>query len=130
MERDIVIERYEFGHIVVNGISYIDDVVLLPSGDVIPRKKHRVKGRMWHRPLTGSELKEYLEMCRSDVDVVVVGTGFLGLMPLDEDAEALLNELRSRGIEVIVVNTRKAVSLLRDLVAEGRRILAVLHLTC
>ncbi len=130
MERGIVIEKYEFGHIVINGVSYRNDIVLLPNGNVVSRKKHRVKGRIWHRPLTGSELKEYLEMCRFNADVVVIGTGFLGLMPLDEDAEALLNELRSKGIEIIVINTRKAVSLLRNLVAQGRKVLAILHLTC
>lgn len=121
--------RYSFGVLRLGEREYRSDVVIYPDHVVEVREKPRVKGFTWHRPLTGTELRRYVEKCR-DLDTLLIGTGYLGLLPLDEEAKRVVQELRERGVEVIVVNTRKAVKVLTELWSQGRRVLAVLHLTC
>ena len=112
-----MIDSYAFGRIVIDGKRYTTDVIIFPD---------RVKHGWWR--------KEGHQLCTDDVkeviqerpEILVVGTGSVGLMRvLPETKESL----ESVGIRLIVENTRKACETYNQL-SKSRRIVAALHLTC
>ncbi|MET1159563.1 MAG: Mth938-like domain-containing protein [Thermoprotei archaeon] len=112
------INSYRFGYIVVDKEEYTRDLIITPS-DVKPNW-WRIEG---HR-LQLDDIREYLDI---DVDAVVIGTGYDGLMRVDEE---VIEHYRKRGIEVYVSNTREAVNKYNELVEKGKRVLGMFHLTC
>lgn len=74
-------------------------------------------------------------MCVEDIEeavdegkpeVLVVGTGYSGLMRVLPETERFL---RSKGVELVVERTREACETFNRLV-ESKRVVAALHLTC
>jgi hypothetical protein len=115
-----MIDMYEFGVIVVDGRKYTRDLIILPT---------KVMEGWWRREghnLTLEDLKELLDLDAS-LEVLVIGTGYSGMMNVPEDVEESLKE---RGIEVIVEPTRNACQTFNTLLGEGRRVAAAIHLTC
>jgi len=112
------IDGYEFGRVVVRGMEYRADVILLP---------HRVVDNWWR--LEGHSLAP------ADLDVVVaaaprvlvVGTGAYGVMHVPEETRSYL---KAKGIEVEVMPTPGAVERYNGLAAAGENVAAALHLTC
>lgn len=113
-----LIDAYKFGRLVVGGRAYERDVIITPSG-VVPNW-WRLEG---HR-LQLEDVEKYLGL---DVDAVVVGTGYHGFMRVDSE---VVESFRRMGREVYVLETGRAVEKYNELVARGRRVLAMLHLTC
>ncbi len=115
------IDEYRFGYIVVDGKSYTRDLIITPDR-VIPNW-WRIEGHRLQLP----DITKYLDLDSVDVDVVVIGSGYNGLMKVDRE---VLEEFRRRGWEVYVYDTRRSVELYNSLIDEGKRVLALLHLTC
>lgn len=113
-----LVEEYVFGKIVVGNKSYTHDIIITPKR-IIPGW-WRIEG---HR-LQLRDVENYLDL---EVDVVVVGTGYNGLMKVDGE---VVREYEKRGIKVFIATTGEAVRTYNKLVNEGRRVLAFLHLTC
>lgn len=111
------IEDYRFGHIVVDGQSYENDLIILP--DRIVSGWWREKG---HK-LKAADLDAVLE---ARPGVLVVGQGAYGRMSVSNKAERVLEQA---GIELIVQPTGEAVKTYNKLRQE-RRAAAALHLTC
>lgn len=112
------IEFYDFGIIVIDGKEYRSDVIITPRGVV--SDWWRIEGHRLQLP----DVRDYL---LEDVDIVVIGTGYDGLMRVDED---VVNAFRRRGVEVFIGRSREAVNRYEEEVARGRRVLAFFHLTC
>jgi hypothetical protein len=111
------VESYKFGHIVVDGEKYTNDLILLPDG-VLPS---------WWRE-HGHELspKDLENVFAADPDVLVIGTGAHGVMKvLPETRRAT----REAGIELRIAETDTAWQLYNDL-RERRRTAGAFHLTC
>ena len=112
------IEAYKFGYIRINGVEYDRDVIIFPD---------RVSAGWWRKEghrLSTDDLTEVLEY---GPEVLVVGTGAHGVMKVPQ---AVAEKLEARGIEVRVTKTGEAVEAFNELIAAGRRTVAVLHLTC
>lgn len=58
--------------------------------------------------------------------MVIIGTGFSGMLKVTKEVEALLS---SRGIELFALPTKEAVELYNEL-ARKKRVAVLLHLTC
>jgi len=114
----LLIEHYDFGTIVIGGREYRSDVIITPRG--VYSDWWRLEG---HR-LQLADVRDYL--CEK-VDAVVIGTGYSGFMRVDRE---VIEEFKRRGIEVYVTNTRRAVEIYNDLVKQGKKVMAFLHLTC
>jgi len=117
-----MIERVEFGRILIDGVEYVHDIVIYPSGKIEERKKwlSKKKHGTSHR-LDPEELKEYL---KEDFDVLIVGTGIYGLLSLlPESREFVKNK------EIIERPTPEAAKLFNELKGE-KRVLGIFHITC
>lgn len=62
-----------------------------------------------------------------EVDAVVIGTGYDGMMKVPKDVSEYF---RQNGVEVYIFDTREAVEVYNDLVRRGKRVLGAFHLTC
>jgi hypothetical protein len=110
------IERYRFGHVVVDGKEQTRDVIVMP--DRVVTNWWRADG---HR-LVLADLKGVLEDLPGHL---LVGTGAYGQLRPEPET---LEELRQRGIEVEALPTGEAVQRYGEL--DPRRTAAALHLTC
>ena len=121
--------RASFGRVVFRGVEYGHDIVVCSCR--VRRRMKELSAHMrsvyGHTPLTGDELKEYLREC-GEVEVVFIGTGVYGALPLTGDAEELLERLARTGVEVVKAVTND--ELLERVESERRRYLAVIHVTC
>jgi len=121
--------RVRFGSVVFKDKEYRHDIVIC-DGRVTRRRKElsaHMRSKYGHTPLTAEELKQYIDEC-GEPEVVLVGTGVYGALPLDDDAEKFLDELSRRGVEVVKsVTDDEFVNRVEN---EKRRYLAVIHVTC
>lgn len=111
------IEDYRFGHIVVDGQTYENDLIILPN---------RVVSGWWREKghkLKAVDLDAVLE---ARPEVLVVGQGAYGRMSVSGKAEKALQQA---GIELIAQPTKKAVETYNRL-RQDRQAAAALHLTC
>ena len=113
-----MIESYDFGRIVINGVTYTRDVMIL--GDKVEANWWRKEGHV----LKALDMTEALE--RFDPEVVIVGTGYMGTLKVPKET---MEYFQSKGIEILVEKTRKACDLFNAL-SKSKRTLAGLHLTC
>ena len=112
-----LIESYDFGRIIINGTRFSRDVVILLNS---------INGNWWRKEghlLTVDDVKEIVD---EKPEVLVVGTGYSGLMSIHPQTE---QHLRSSGIELIAAKTERACKIYNDL-STTRRVVAALHLTC
>ncbi len=113
-----MIERYEFGRIVIDHQVYTSDIIIYPDG--------RIMDNWWrnqgHR-LTRNDIHSLLE---AKPEVIVAGTGDSGLMKTETGLERFLS---SRNIQLIARPTTEAVDIFNDLAAQ-KKTGACFHLTC
>lgn len=111
------IESYSFGKITVDGKTHTSDLIILPG--VVRPGWWRKEG---HR-LDRNDLKEVVE---ASPDVLVVGTGNVGLMEVPQET---LDYLAEHDIRTVVERTATACQRYNEL-AEQEQAAAALHLTC
>ncbi len=114
------IDRFEFGSIRIDGKTYGRDIVV-DRGAIRSRKKKpskQFRDEYGHTPLSMQERIPW--KCSR----LVVGTGAQGALPV---MPAVLEEAKRRGVEVVAMQTDKAIELLRD---SDSKTNAVLHITC
>ena len=113
-----MIESYDFGRIVIDGVAYTGDVII--TGEKVMAGWWRAEGHA----LQVSDISEILEKSRPEV--VVVGTGYMGMMKVPKETEQYFQD---KGIELLSEQTKEACKLFNALSA-SKRTLAALHLTC
>lgn len=112
-----MIESYEFGRMVVDGQPYTSDIIILPQ---------RIISSWWRKEghkLSPEDLEKALE---EKFEILVVGTGFFGLMKIDA---AVRETARLQGWTLIAENTKKAVRAYNEM-AVRKRTAGAFHLTC
>jgi len=112
------IDSYQFGKIVIDGVNYSSDCVIL--GDCVQADWWRKQGHS----LAVEDLRTVIE---AKPDVLVVGCGASGLMKVPEQTRQVLQEHK---IRLEVIDTYKAVQLFNELSQAGVIVAAALHLTC
>lgn len=105
---------------VINGKKYTSDVMVLP--DQVVKSWWRKEG---HR-LCVEDLKEMLN-AEPKPDVLVVGTGYYGLVKVSSEVK---DTLESHGIELVAKPTREACRTSNELWKSNRKVAAAFHLTC
>ena len=111
------IDSYSFGRIVINGKTYTADVIIYPG---------RVHAPWWRKEGHLLQLEDLTEALQARPDVLVIGTGYAGVMRVPQET---VDRIVMLGIEVKVERTSKAVEAYNDLQG-ATTVIAALHLTC
>ena len=116
------INSFNFGFIVVDGKQYVYDVLILPDGTV--KEREPGKGRLGSHAISRGEIENLRKV---QPDVIVVGTGTSGLATLSQDAEVYLQQ---PDLNLMVLPSPQAVERFNRLMDEGKRVAALIHITC
>ena len=114
--------KSEFGWIEIDKVRYDHDVIIHTDGSVTRRAKKKskaLKSSYGHTLLSGQEL-EFLS--KEHPEIVYVGTGQYGDLPLTPDADIIL-----RQFDTIIRLTPDILNLLEK---EHRSFVAIIHVTC
>jgi len=112
------IDSYQFGRIVIDGVGYGSDVIIL--GDAVQENWRRVRGHS----LCIEDLESVIAARPS---VLVVGCGAYGVMKAPEET---CETLSAHDIRVEALKTGEAVERFNELLQRGLNAAAALHLTC
>lgn len=113
------IDSYKFGHIVIDGKPYDYDLFILPDGTVEDRKPSKGKHK-----ITAREVARLRDL---PADVVTIGTGAYGNAGLTGKATKFLKE---SGFTPRVLHSPQAVDEFNHATDEGKRVAALMHITC
>ena len=112
------IDSYQFGEIVIDGVNYTSDCLIL--GDSVQSDWWRRQGHS----LSAEDLKTIIAAKPS---VLVVGCGASGLMKVPQKTRQVLQE---HDIQLEALDSYKAVKRFNELLQQGFNVAAALHLTC
>jgi len=112
-----MIDFYDFGRIVINGRQYTTDLIVFPD---------RVKDSWWRKEGHNLDIKDLDEAVQDNPEVLIVGTGYSGLMKVPAKTRGYVE---SKGIELIAQRTAEACKTFNRLV-KSKKVVAALHLTC
>jgi len=118
MIKHIMIEQYSFGSIVINGVSYRNDVKII-QGKVVPE--------WWRKRGHFVDVDDIQDILKLKPDILVLGKGSPGQM---KSTEALRKFLKTNGVELIEEKTSKAFKTFNRLFNKGNNVSAGFHLTC
>jgi len=111
-----MIESYDFGRIVINGRKFGSDLIIFPD---------RVNGNWWRKGGHILSVDDVKQIFDAKPEVLVVGTGYSGLMKIPPQTE---RHLESLGIKLIAAKSEKACKIYNEL-SKSRNVVAALHLT-
>jgi hypothetical protein len=112
-------QKFSFGSIQIDGVTYEHDVVI-DRGDVRKRKKKpskKFRDEFGHTPVSVEEKIPW--QCRR----LIIGTG-TGALPVMDDVK---REAKRRKIELLVLPTTDAIEAMKE---QPRETNAILHVTC
>jgi hypothetical protein len=112
-----MIESYDFGQIIINGRRYNHDVIVFPN---------HVKDNWWRKEGHRLCLEDLEDVLEAEPEVLIIGTGYSGLMRVPQEVSDFL---KSRNIRLIVENTKQACQTYNSLY-RSKKVVAALHLTC
>jgi hypothetical protein len=113
-----MIEQYSFGNIVINGVTYRDDVKII-QGKVVPE--------WWRKRGHFVDVDDIQDILKSKPDILILGKGSPGQM---KSTEALRKFLKKNNIQLIEEKSSKAFKTFNRLFNEGKNVCAGFHLTC
>ncbi len=113
----MLIDNYSFGNITVNGNKYSKDVIIFPD---------RVISPWWRGEGHLLQIDDLVEVVKSGISDLLIGTGFYGTMKVPTEVVAYLNQ---KGITTSIEKTPEAVEVYNR-IASKRAAIAALHLTC
>ena len=111
------IEHYSFGRITIDGKTYTSDVIIYPG---------RVDSSWWRKEGHYLQVVDLTDVINAKPEVLIIGTGYSGVMVVPKET---ISHLESKGIEVHVARSEKAVEMFNKLQKE-KLLIAALHLTC
>ena len=114
----IKIRNYKFGLLETSEDRYTRDLIISPTS---------VKPNWWRKEGHRLSVEDLGALKEEDFEVLVIGTGYYGVMKVDND---VLKAMRERGVDVIVAKTGEAVEIFNKLQDEGRKVVGAFHLTC
>ena len=112
------ISSYQFGRIVIDGVTYDSDCLIL-AGTVLANWR-RKQGHV----LSAEDLQPVVAAKPS---ILVVGCGASGLMKVAKD---VLQFLQEHNIKLEAYDTYQAVERFNELSQTDEKVAAALHLTC
>ena len=111
------IQNYKFGSIVISGKTYNSDVVIFPD---------KVQDQWWRRSGHELHVEDLNDVFAFDPEVLIVGTGFYGLMRVLPETQ---QRLASIHCELVAEKTGEACREYNQR-STVQRVVAALHLSC
>lgn len=111
------VEYYGFGVIRLDGKEFRRDVIVY--GDFVKE--------WWRKEGHRVQLEDIGDIISLKPEVVVIGTGYYGVVKVDRE---VIDKLKEEGIEVVCEESRKAVETYNKLLKEGKKVALAIHLTC
>lgn len=111
------IEHYSFGKITIDGKTYTSDVIIYQG---------RVDSSWWRKEGHYLQVVDLVDVINAKPEVLIIGTGYSGVMVVPKET---ISHLESKGIEVHVARSEKAVEMFNKL-RKKKLVIAALHLTC
>ncbi len=102
---------------VISGKAYTSDLIIFPD---------RVDPSWWRKSGHRLCLEDLKDILQEDLEVLVVGTGYMGVMKVEEE---VTQYAKSHGIELIIEKTKKAVGRYKSIFSKKKTI-GAFHLTC
>lgn len=112
-----MIEDYSFGRMIVDGKKYTSDLIIFPD---------RIKDSWWRQTGHKLILKDIEDVLKEELEVLVIGTGFYGIMKIEEE---VIERVKSKGIKLVVERTKNAVESFNQICLQKKTI-GAFHLTC
>jgi len=114
----MMIDSYKYGQIVVNGTTYVSDLIIYHDR-VDPRWSRHEEHRLIPTDIT--------DALNAQPDVLIIGTGYAGVLIVPKEIAA---HIAAQGIEVMIEKTSKAVELYNSLLKTKKYAIAALHIAC
>ena len=112
-----MINSYDFGRTTIDRKHYSTDLLVFP--DKIKAGWRRKEGH-------SLQIEDLTEVLETKPDVLVVGTGYSGMMNVPPETRA---HIESEVIELVIHKTAEACKTFNHLI-ESRTVVVALHLTC
>ncbi|MBW2466290.1 MAG: hypothetical protein JRF02_03235 [Deltaproteobacteria bacterium] len=113
-----IIESYGFGQMVIDGNTYTKDVIIYPDGSIL--------SPWWRRQGHYLVVEDITELIATVPDIIICGTGAMGVMRISAD---LKKYLKNRRIELIAQKSSQAVATYNRM-SGSSKIGGCFHLTC
>ena len=113
-----MIEQYSFGNIIINGVSYMNDIKII-QGKAI--------SEWWRKRGHFVDVDDIQDILKLKPDILVLGKGSPGQM---KSTETLQEFLEKNNIELIEEKTVEAVETFNRLFKQGKNVSAGFHLSC
>lgn len=114
----------KFGSITIDETKYNHDVYILPDKTIMKRNKHLSPRISGHRAFGAKELEVLLE---NNPEILFIGKGQSGILPITDEAQKKLNELKIKIYEDITPNL---INQFNKLIESEKKIAAIFHTTC
>ena len=112
-----MIESYTFGRMEIKGQAYTSDLILFPN---------KINDSWWRETGHKLSLKDIEDVLQEIPEVIVIGTGFYGILEVEEEVK---EKAQSKGITLIIEKTENAVQSYNE-IASQKKTIGAFHLTC
>jgi hypothetical protein len=116
------IDKFSFGSALVGETKHIRDLILLPDGTI-----KRRSGGFWVIGSHCIKKEEVEQLFASGSETVIIGIGVLSRARLSDEAK---NYAERQSAQMFVLPSRDAVRKWNQIVNEGKRAAALIHITC
>ena len=114
-----MIEKYEFGEMVIDGTCYSNDVIICPN---------TVRGDWWRKSGHYLQLEDIQKVIlEEEPEIVIIGTGKFGVMKVSPEVKKYLKDTE---IDYVITSSGKAVEIYNKKREKTDRIIGAFHLTC
>lgn len=117
----INIDDYNFGFISINKKKYFKDLII--NNEEIIHPWIREEGHL----LQLKDLKEVKENLKDKDNVVIIGTGYSGLMKVSEE---VLDFFEREKLNFLILPTKEAWKKFNEIKKENKKVIGLFHLTC
>ncbi len=114
----VTITHYEFGKIQINEETYFKDIIIIAE-EIIPN--------WWRKEGHNLHLEDLHEVLSHKPEILIIGTGFNGMMKVPK---RIIQQLEESGLIIIVTKSKDAVNKFNELSNKKQKVAVALHLTC
>jgi hypothetical protein len=112
-----MIEKYEFGLMVIDGKKYTSDVIIF---------KDHVQSNWWRKDGHRVCVDDLKTILAADPEVIIIGTGYSGCVDVPNDVKRYIND---KSINLIIEDTKSAWRTFNN-ISKTKNAVGAFHLTC